>query len=225
VIERLTDHARRVLDLAEEEASRFRHRYVGPEHVLLGILREGASGAAELLRARGMELEAAQAGLGRLAEQGVVASPALSDAELLSMLGIDLDAVRQRTQRTFGSQAVARATREATRARRRGVGRVAWTPLCGPPFLAKRVVGLAHRQAGAFGSVGIGPELLLLGVLDDISEPWPRCMSNQWRRRLLAYVDLPADYRGAARPLLEAFGVDRAELRDALVARLGGTPR
>jgi Clp amino terminal domain, pathogenicity island component len=225
VIERLTDHARRVLDLAEEEASRFRHRYVGPEHVLLGILREGASGAAELLRARGMELEAAQAGLGRLAEQGVVASPALSDAELLSMLGIDLDAVRQRTQRTFGSQAVTRATREATRARRRGVGRVAWTPLCGPPFLAKRVVGLAHRQAGAFGSVGIGPELLLLGVLDDISEPWPRCMSNQWRRRLLAYVDLPADYRGAARPLLEAFGVDRAELRDALVARLGGTPR
>ncbi|HEX8860960.1 MAG TPA: Clp protease N-terminal domain-containing protein [Actinomycetes bacterium] len=225
MIDRLTDHARRVLDLAEEEASRFRHRYVGPEHVLLGVLREGASGAAELLRARGMELEAARSGLGRLAEQGVVASPALSDAELLSMLGIDLDAVRQRTQRTFGSQAVAQATREATRARRRGVGRVAWTPLCGPPFLAKRVVGLAHRQAGAFGSVGIGPELLLLGVLDDISEPWPRCMSNRWRRRLLAYVDLPADYRGAARPLLEAFGVDRAELRDALVAQVGEVPR
>jgi hypothetical protein len=225
VIDRLTGHARRVLELAGEEASRFGHRYVGPEHVLLGILREGASGAAELLRARGMGLEAARAGLGRLAEQGVVASPALNDAELLGTLGIDLEAVRRSTQRTFGSQAVAQATREATRARRRGVGRVAWTPLCGPPFLAKRVVGLAHRRAGAVGTVGIGPELLLLGVLDDITEPWPRCMSNRWRRRLLAYVDLPADYRGAARHMLEAVGVDRAELRDVLVARLGGTPR
>jgi Clp amino terminal domain, pathogenicity island component len=225
VIDRLTDHARRVLDLTEAEASRFGHRYVGPEHVLLGVLRDGANGAAELLRARGMELEAARAELGRLAERGVVARPALSDAELLGTLGIDLDAVRQRTQRTFGSQAVAQATREATRARRRGVGRVAWTPLCGPPFLAKRVVGLAHRQAGVVGSAGIGPELLLLGVLDDITEPWPRCMSNRWRRNLLAYVGLPADYRGAARALLEAFGVDLAELRGALVAQAGEAPR
>lgn len=225
MIDRLTDDARRVLDLAGEEASRFGHRYVGPEHVLLAILREGASGAAELLRARGMGLEAARAALGRLAEQGVVASPALNDAELLGTLGIDLEAVRRSTQRTFGSLAVAQATREATRARRRGVGRVAWTPLCGPPFLAKRVVGLAHRQAGAVGSVRIGPEVLLVGVLDDITERWPRCMSNRWRRRLLAYVGLPADYRGAARHLLEAMGVDRAELRDVLVARLGGLPR
>ncbi len=61
----------------------------------------------------------------------------------------------------------------------------------------------------------IGPELLLVGVLDDITEPWPRCMSNRWRRRrrLLAYAGLPADYRGAAGPLLEAFGVDLEELR------------
>jgi hypothetical protein len=225
MIDRLTDHARRVLDLAEAEAHRFGHRYVGPEHVVLGVLRDGASGAAELMRARGMEIEAARLELGRLAERDVVASPALSDAELLGMLGIDLNAVRQNTERTFGSQAVAQATREATRARRRGVGRVAWTPLCGPPFLAKRAVGLAIRQGRALGGVLVGPEVLLLGVLDDITEPWPRCMSNRWRRRLLAYVDLPADYRGAAKPLLEAFAVDLDELRDALVARLEGVAR
>jgi hypothetical protein len=220
VIDRLTEHAGRVLDLAGEESSRFGHRYVGPEHVVLGVLRDGTSAAAQVLRARGLGLVAVRAELGHLAERGVVATPAPSDAELLGTLGIDLDAVRQSTERTFGSQALAQATREATRARRWGVGRVAWTPLCGPPFLAKRAVGLASRQAGALGGVMIDSELLLLGVLDDITEPWPRCMSNRWRRGLLAYVGLPADYRGAVRQLLEAFGVDLEGLRDALVARL-----
>jgi hypothetical protein len=50
-------------------------------------------------------------------------------------------------------------------------------------------------------------------------------MSNRWRRRLLAHVGLPTSYRGAARPLLEAFAVDLDELRDALVARLQGVTR
>jgi hypothetical protein len=67
--------------------------------------------------------------------------------------------------------------------------------------------------------------LLLVGVLDDITRPWPRCMSNRWRRRLLAHVGLPTGYRGAARPLLEAFGVHLEELRDALVAHLQGARR
>jgi hypothetical protein len=219
MIDRLSESARGVLDLAQEEASRFGHRYVGPEHVVLGVLREGTSAAAGLLRVRGLDLDAARAELGRLAARGVVACPAPSDAELLGALGIDLDAVRRSTERTFGSQAVAQATREATRARRRGVGRVVWTPLCGPPFLAKRVVGLAFRQAGALREVMVGPELLLVGVLDDVTEPWPRCMSNRWRRNLLAYVGLPANYRGAAKPLLEAFGVNLDELRGAVIGR------
>ena len=34
-------HADRVLDLAREEADRFGHRYLGPEHVVLGLLRDG----------------------------------------------------------------------------------------------------------------------------------------------------------------------------------------
>ncbi len=45
-------------------------------------------------------------------------------------------------------------------------------------------------------------------------------MSNRWRRRLLVHLGLPTSYRGAARPLLEAFGVNLEDLRDALVAHL-----
>ena len=52
----------------------------------------------------------------------------------------------------------------------------------------------AGERADALGHATVGPELLLLGVLDDATEPWPRCMSNRWRR-LLAYVGLPEGYR------------------------------
>jgi ATP-dependent Clp protease ATP-binding subunit ClpC len=43
---RFTGQAHRVLDLAREEAERVGHCYLGPEHLLLGMLAEGLSGAA-----------------------------------------------------------------------------------------------------------------------------------------------------------------------------------
>jgi ATP-dependent Clp protease ATP-binding subunit ClpA len=224
VRDRFTDQARRALALARQEADGLGQRYLGPEHVVLGVLRDGTSAAAQVLRGRGLELEAARAELGRLAERGVVAGPRPSDAELLGALGIDLDAVRQSTEETFGSRALAQATREATRARRRGIARVPRTPLEGPPLLIGRTLQFAGERADALGQATVGPELLLVGVLDDIAKPWPRCMSNRWRRRLLAHVGLPTDYRGAARPLLEAFGVSLDELHGTLVVRLRGAP-
>jgi hypothetical protein len=45
-------------------------------------------------------------------------------------------------------------------------------------------------------------------------------MNNRWRRQLHASVGLPEGYRGAAGPLLDAFGVDPEALRSALVAEL-----
>ena len=48
--ERFTDRARKVMQLANQEAQRFNHCYVGTEHVLLGILREGTGVAASLLK-------------------------------------------------------------------------------------------------------------------------------------------------------------------------------
>lgn len=214
---------RRVVALAEEEASRFGHRYVGPEHLLLGMLREDRSGAARVLRMEGVDLEAARAALGRLAAQGVVPGPRPSDAELLSRLGIELDAVRRDAEQAFGTQRLGWAIREATRARRRGIGRVAHTPLEGPPMLAAHALMLARERATAFGHEAVGSELLLLGVLDDVTTRPPRCMSNRWVRRLHASVGLPEGYRGAVGPLLAALGVDLERLRVAAVAALGET--
>jgi hypothetical protein len=50
-------------------------------------------------------------------------------------------------------------------------------------------------------------------------------MNNRWRRQLHASVGLPKGYRGAAGPLLQAFGGDLDQLERALLAELGvGVP-
>jgi hypothetical protein len=219
------EHADRVLDLAWEEADLLGHRYLGPEHLVLGVLRDGASGASRVLEAHGANLAAARVELRRLAERGLVPGPRPSDAELLGLLGIDLAAIRRTTEQTFGGKALGWAIREATRARRRGVGRVPRTPLRDPPMLIGQVLVHAGEQARALDFEVIGPELLLLGVVTDIQTPWPRCMNNRWTRQLHASVGLPKGYRGAAGPLLEAFGVDLDQLGGALLAELGaGVP-
>jgi Clp amino terminal domain, pathogenicity island component len=219
------DHADRVLDLAREEAEGFGHRYLGPEHLVLGVLGDGGSGASRVLEAHGVDLRGARAELGRLAGRRLVPGPRPSDAELLGSLGIDLAAIRRTTEQAFGRKAVGWAVREATRARRRGVGRVPRTPLVDPPMLIGQVLVHAGEQARALGIEVIGPELLLLGVVTDIRTPWPRCMNNRWRRQLYASVGLPKGYRGAAGPLLQALGVDLDQLAGALLAELGaGVP-
>jgi hypothetical protein len=219
------EHADRVLDLARKEADVVGHRYLGPEHLVLGVLRDGRSGASRALEAHGADLAAARVAVGQLADRGVVPRPRPSDAELLGTLGVDLAAIRQTTEQTFGHMAVGWAVREVTRARRRGVGRVPRTPLRDPPMVISQVLVHAGDQASALGIGMIGPELLLLGVAIDIRTPWPRCMNNRWRRQLQASVGLPRGYRGAAGPLLGALEVDLDELAAALVAELrAGVP-
>jgi hypothetical protein len=56
--EKFTEETRLVLDLAQEEARELRHNYVGTEHLLLGLLREGKSIASNVLHGLGIELEA-----------------------------------------------------------------------------------------------------------------------------------------------------------------------
>ncbi len=54
-IDRFDDEARRVLALAQSEAVRLNQRSVGPEHLLLGLLREGDRVAAPSLKAAGVD--------------------------------------------------------------------------------------------------------------------------------------------------------------------------
>jgi len=54
--DKFTERARKVLTLAQEEATRFNHNYIGTEHLLLGLVREGEGVAAKVLANLGVEL-------------------------------------------------------------------------------------------------------------------------------------------------------------------------
>jgi len=54
---KFTDRARKVLTLAQEEAQRLQHNYIGTEHLLLGLVREGEGVAVKVLNNLGVELQ------------------------------------------------------------------------------------------------------------------------------------------------------------------------
>jgi ATP-dependent Clp protease ATP-binding subunit ClpC len=58
MFERFTERARRVVVLAQEEARMLNHNYIGTEHILLGLIREGSGVAAKALESLGISLEA-----------------------------------------------------------------------------------------------------------------------------------------------------------------------
>ena len=57
VFERFTDRARRVVVRAQEEAGALNHDFIGTEHILLGLLREGEGVGAQVLAALGADLD------------------------------------------------------------------------------------------------------------------------------------------------------------------------
>jgi ATP-dependent Clp protease ATP-binding subunit ClpA len=56
---KFTERARKVLSLAQEEAQRFQHNYIGTEHILLGLIREGEGVGAKVLHNLGVDLQRA----------------------------------------------------------------------------------------------------------------------------------------------------------------------
>ena len=56
--ERFTDRARKVMQLANQEAQRFNHEYIGTEHILLGLVKEGSGVAANVLKNLGRAMDA-----------------------------------------------------------------------------------------------------------------------------------------------------------------------
>ena len=57
MFERFTDRARRVVVLAQEEARRLNHNYIGTEHILLGLIQEGEGHAAKAIEELNISIE------------------------------------------------------------------------------------------------------------------------------------------------------------------------
>jgi len=67
---RFTERARKVIILAKEEARRFNHDYIGTEHILLGLIREGEGVAAAVLQKMGVSLENIRLEVEKLVQPG-----------------------------------------------------------------------------------------------------------------------------------------------------------
>ena len=68
--ERFTDRARKVMQLANQEAQRFNHEYVGTEHVLLGLVKEGSGVAANVLKNLEVDLRKIRVEVEKIVQSG-----------------------------------------------------------------------------------------------------------------------------------------------------------
>ncbi|MDY0166560.1 MAG: ATP-dependent Clp protease ATP-binding subunit [Thermoguttaceae bacterium] len=68
--ERFTDRARKVMQLANQEAQRFNHEYIGTEHILLGLIKEGSGVAANVLKNLDVDLRKIRLEVEKLVQSG-----------------------------------------------------------------------------------------------------------------------------------------------------------
>ena len=94
----LTPRAKKVIELAVDEARRLSHRYIGTEHLLIGLMREGEGVAAGVLESLGVNLDKVRGETSRIlsqtvqSSQGGGGSKSSTKTPTLDQLGIDLTA-------------------------------------------------------------------------------------------------------------------------------------
>jgi len=89
----LTPRAKKVIELAVDEARRLNHHYIGTEHILIGLMREGEGVAAGVLESLGVSLDKVRAETSRILSQSVSTgqgSKSTTRTPTLDQLGIDL---------------------------------------------------------------------------------------------------------------------------------------
>ncbi len=162
----LTPRAKRVIELAVDEARFLGHQYIGTEHILLGLLREGEGIAAGVLESLGVSVERVHSELNRALSQSMPQSGARSTTKTptLDQLGIDLTAAA----RAGKLDPVIGRTKEIERVIQVLSRRTKNNPvLIGEPGVGKTAIAeaIAHRiAAGDVPETLQGKRLLTLDV-------------------------------------------------------------
>jgi len=150
MFERFTEEARNTVVLAQQEARELHAGHIGTEHLLLGLVGQGGTPVADVLDRHGLDRASTIRAIARLTGDAAL------DADALGAVGIDLDAVRERVEATFGPGALDAPGPGRGRAQS---GHIPFTPR------AKKVLELSLREAVALKSKSIGDGHILLGVL------------------------------------------------------------
>jgi ATP-dependent Clp protease ATP-binding subunit ClpA len=104
--EKFTERAREALSLAQDEAKRFNHNYIGTEHILLGLLREGEGVAALVLTRMGVGLDAMRDEVERIIGRGdfmIVGEVGLTP-RAKKVMELAVDEARRRRQGYVGTE-------------------------------------------------------------------------------------------------------------------------
>src|SRR5499426_2064083 len=70
MFDRFTDRAKKVMNLARQEAQRFNHEYLGTEHILLGLVQEGSGVAANVLKNMAIDLNKIRSEVEKIVKTG-----------------------------------------------------------------------------------------------------------------------------------------------------------
>ncbi len=163
----LTPRAKRVIELAIDEARSLGHNYIGTEHLLLGLLREGEGIAASVLDSFGISLERARAEIVRVISQTTTRSRPTRTASrtpTLDQLGIDLTELARadKLDPVIGrNKEIERVTQILSRRTKNNPA------LIGEPGVGKTAIveGLAHRiVSGDVPETLIGKRLVTLDM-------------------------------------------------------------
>jgi ATP-dependent Clp protease ATP-binding subunit ClpA len=174
MFELFTEQARTVILEAQAEATEKGDNYLGCEHLLVGLLREGTGLAAVVLAERAVTVDAARSAIDQLVGPAPTAVP---PEQALATIGIDLGQVRARLEATFGPDALADPP---------------------PPYtpLAKESLKLAVAESSRLHQRLVGTEHELLG-LAQVTEGLAAKVLQQLGVDLTAIIE---DLRGRAAP-------------------------
>ncbi|OLC05764.1 MAG: hypothetical protein AUH42_06875 [Gemmatimonadetes bacterium 13_1_40CM_70_11] len=193
-----TDRVRKVLQISREEAARLHHAYVGTEHILLGLIREGEGVAVAVLTNLNADLEEIRQKVEETAKKEKVAAAgpdlpytsrakkvlelAMSEARELNHWYVGTEHLLLgllREEKGIAAQVLTDAGVTLERARAETLRLLrSERPGHVPPDLpytaaARGSLELARQEARDVGAASLGPELLLLGALRVIQTAAP----------------------------------------------------
>jgi len=188
MFERFTDRAKKVMALANQEASRLGHQYIGTEHILLGLVKEGSGVGANVLRNMNADLRTIRTAVEELvkgADEAVAMGKLPHSPKAKRVIEFAVEEARQLNHNYIGTEHI--------------------------------LLGLLREQDGkavqVLGGLGIRIEEVRDGVLNLLGEGAEIEEADDGEEFSGAEGPKPAKKRGkSATPALDSFGRDLTEL-------------